>query len=73
MKTYLYVLKIFPCPKHKAPQNKQVSQQHTTILLTIAYAGNKGKGRGETCHTLILDFQLVPVHPCKGLGTNSIT
>lgn len=73
MKTYLYVLKIFYCPNHKALQNKQVSKQHTTILLMIAYAGDKGKGRGEIRHTLILDFRLVPVHPCKGLGTNSIT
>lgn len=39
----------------------------------IAYAGDKGKGRGEIRHTLILDFHLVPIHPCKGLGTNSIT
>lgn len=57
MKTYLYVLKIFPCWKYKFLQKKQVNKQHTTILVTIAYTGNKGRGE-EICHTLILSFHL---------------
>lgn len=55
MKGNIFIcIKNIPLPKIETPPKKksQVNKQHTTILLTIANTGNKGKGRrGDLSYT----------------------